>query len=50
MRVPVADGRADLDPRLDRHEVTLVGLTPVVDRTPPWRDGGGPPGLGEESR
>ncbi|MEU1936691.1 hypothetical protein ACH49O_34495 [Streptomyces coeruleorubidus] len=24
---------------LGRHEVTLVGLTPVADETPPWWDG-----------
>ncbi|MGW4960498.1 GH39 family glycosyl hydrolase [Nonomuraea sp. NPDC004186] len=47
--LPVADGRVDLDLRLDRHEVTLVELTPVVDRTPPWWDDRRLLGLGEES-
>ncbi|MEH1122971.1 GH39 family glycosyl hydrolase [Micromonospora sp. CPCC 206061] len=37
--LPVAGGRADLDLALDRHEVTLVEITPVVtDETPPWWD------------
>ncbi|MEV6034482.1 hypothetical protein AB0L65_25235 [Nonomuraea sp. NPDC052116] len=48
--LPGADGRVDLDLRLDRHEVTLVELTPVVDRTPPWWDDRRLLGLGEESR
>ncbi|MBE1593690.1 hypothetical protein ACFPOI_23750 [Nonomuraea angiospora] len=48
--LPVEDGRVDLDLRLDRHEVTLVELTPVVDRTPPWWDDRRLLGLGEESR
>lgn len=34
--VPVVAGRVELDLVLDRHEVTLVELTPVVDQTPPW--------------
>ncbi|MEW1842814.1 hypothetical protein AB0392_33145 [Nonomuraea angiospora] len=48
--LPVEDGRVDLDLRLDRHEATLVELTPVVDRTPPWWDDRRLLGLGEESR
>jgi xylan 1,4-beta-xylosidase len=37
--LPVAAGRADLDLTFDRHEVTLVEITPVVtDETPPWWD------------
>jgi hypothetical protein len=36
--LPVTGGRADLDLTLDRHEVTLVELTPVADETPPWWD------------
>lgn len=37
-RALVRDGRVDLDLTLARHEVTLVEVTPVVDRTPPWWD------------
>jgi xylan 1,4-beta-xylosidase len=37
-RLPVRDGRVELDLRLDVHEVTLVELTAVVDQTPPWWD------------
>jgi xylan 1,4-beta-xylosidase len=37
-QVPVVAGRVNLDLTLDRHEVTLVELTPVVDHTPPWWD------------
>ena len=36
--LPVAGGRADLDLVLDRHEVTLVEISPVRDETPPWWD------------
>ncbi|MCW6005952.1 xylan 1,4-beta-xylosidase [Micromonospora sp. CPCC 205371] len=37
--LPIAAGRADLDLTLDRHEVTLVEITPVVtDETPLWWD------------
>ena len=35
-RVPLVDGRAELDLTLGRHEVTLVELTAVTDETPPW--------------
>jgi xylan 1,4-beta-xylosidase len=38
-RLPVAEGRVELDLTLDRHEVTLVEITPVADETPPWWDG-----------
>ncbi|MEV1178067.1 hypothetical protein [Nonomuraea sp. NPDC049784] len=41
---------AELDLTLDRHEVTLVELTPVVDETPPWWDDSRLLGLGEGSR
>lgn len=34
----VADGRVELDLVLDRHEVTLVEVSVVVDETPPWWD------------
>jgi xylan 1,4-beta-xylosidase len=37
-RLPVVDGRVDVDLTLSRHEVTLVELTTVVDHTPPWWD------------
>jgi xylan 1,4-beta-xylosidase len=37
-RLPVVDARVDLDLTLDRHEVTLVELTAVIDETPPWWD------------
>jgi xylan 1,4-beta-xylosidase len=37
-RLPVRGGRVELDLVLDRHEVTLVELTPVQDETPPWWD------------
>ena len=37
-RLAVIDGRADLDLVLDRHEVTLVEISPVTDETPPWWD------------
>lgn len=36
--LPVTDGRAELTVTLDRHEVTLVELSPVHDETPPWLD------------
>ncbi|MFC4498322.1 MULTISPECIES: GH39 family glycosyl hydrolase [Streptomyces] len=39
-RLPVRDGRTDLDLTLARHEITLVELTPVDDETPPWWDEG----------
>ncbi|WP_079061401.1 GH39 family glycosyl hydrolase [Streptomyces griseoruber] len=37
-RLPVHDGRTELDLTLARHEITLVELTPVRDETPPWWD------------
>jgi xylan 1,4-beta-xylosidase len=37
-RLPVVNGRVDLDLALARHEVTLAELTPVTDETPPWSD------------
>jgi xylan 1,4-beta-xylosidase len=37
-RLPIVDGRVDLDLSLDRYEVTLVELAPVVDETPLWWD------------
>ncbi|WP_055478785.1 GH39 family glycosyl hydrolase [Sphaerimonospora mesophila] len=36
--LPVEGGRVDLDLTLDRHEVTLLEITPVVNETPPWWD------------
>ncbi|SEF86504.1 xylan 1,4-beta-xylosidase [Nonomuraea solani] len=48
--LPVAGGRAELDLTLDRHEVTLVELTPVTDETPPWWDDNRMLGLGEGKR
>ena len=36
--VPVVAGRAELNVRLARNEVTLLEVTPVVDETPPWWD------------
>ena len=35
-RVPIVDGRMEVDLTLRRHEVTLVELTAVTDETPPW--------------
>jgi xylan 1,4-beta-xylosidase len=37
-RLTVAGGVVDLDLTLTRHEVTLLEITPVADRTPPWWD------------
>ncbi|MFF4590716.1 xylan 1,4-beta-xylosidase [Streptomyces sp. NPDC001388] len=37
-RLPVREGRTELDLTLTRHEITLVELTPVADETPPWWD------------
>jgi xylan 1,4-beta-xylosidase len=38
-RLPVTGGRAELDLYLERHEVTLVEISPVErDETPPWWD------------
>lgn len=34
----VRAGRVELDLALDRHEITLVEISPVVDETPPWWD------------
>lgn len=36
--VPVDAGRVDLALTLDRHEVTLVEISAVIDETPPWWD------------
>ncbi|XVQ89606.1 GH39 family glycosyl hydrolase [Microbispora siamensis] len=36
--LPIEDGRVGLDITLDRHEVTLLEITPVVDETPRWGD------------
>ncbi|MCT9076013.1 GH39 family glycosyl hydrolase [Streptomyces fulvoviolaceus] len=38
LRLPVEDGRVDLDLTLARHEVTLVEVSAVADETPPWSD------------
>ncbi|WP_246460165.1 GH39 family glycosyl hydrolase [Streptomyces himalayensis] len=38
LRLPVDDGRAELDLTLARHEITLVEVTPLEDETPPWWD------------
>ncbi|MGQ4400665.1 xylan 1,4-beta-xylosidase [Streptomyces hayashii] len=37
-RLPVQEGRAELDVTLARHEITLVEVSPVADETPPWWD------------
>ncbi|MEV5744848.1 hypothetical protein AB0L30_32725 [Microbispora rosea] len=37
--LPIEDGRVRLDITLDRHEVTLLEITPVADETPPWEHG-----------
>jgi xylan 1,4-beta-xylosidase len=37
-RLPVEDGRAELDLTLTRHEITLVEVAPVADEAPPWWD------------
>jgi len=37
-RLAVEGGRVELDLVLDRHEVTLVEISAVVDETPPWWD------------
>jgi len=37
--LPIEDGRVHLDITLDRHEVTLLEITPVADETPPWAAG-----------
>jgi xylan 1,4-beta-xylosidase len=37
-RLPVVDGRVEVNLNLTRHEVTLLELTPVIDETPPWWD------------
>jgi xylan 1,4-beta-xylosidase len=36
--LPIAAGRVELSLTLDRHEVTLVEITAVLDETPPWCD------------
>lgn len=51
-RLPVVNGRVEVDLTLARHEVTLVELTPVIDETPQWWDdsrllGGSATGGGE---
>lgn len=46
-RLPVADGRVEVDLTLERHEVSLVEITPVRDETPPWWDERRILGLGE---
>jgi xylan 1,4-beta-xylosidase len=38
LRLPVEDGRVELDLTLGRHEVTLVEVSPVEDEAPPWTD------------
>ncbi|KUO20870.1 xylan 1,4-beta-xylosidase [Streptomyces dysideae] len=40
LRLPVEEGRVDLDLTLARHEVTLVELSPVEEEAPPWADEG----------
>ncbi|MCM1973987.1 MULTISPECIES: xylan 1,4-beta-xylosidase [Streptomyces] len=37
-RLPVEGGAVDLDLTLQRHEITLVEVTPVEDESPPWAD------------
>ncbi|NUS23552.1 MAG: xylan 1,4-beta-xylosidase [Streptomyces sp.] len=38
VRLPVADGRVELDLTLGRHEVTLVEVSAVVEEAPAWAD------------
>jgi xylan 1,4-beta-xylosidase len=40
LRLPVEDGRVDLDLTLSRHEVTLVEVSAVRDEASPWSDEG----------
>ncbi|WP_338702324.1 xylan 1,4-beta-xylosidase [Streptomyces sp. Q6] len=40
LRLPVRDMRASLDLALERNEVTLVEVEPVVEEAPPWWDEG----------
>ncbi|MDI6099410.1 xylan 1,4-beta-xylosidase [Actinoplanes sp. NEAU-A12] len=37
-RLPVRDGRVDMEIALARHEVTLLEITPVTGSAPPWWD------------
>ncbi|NUR42897.1 MAG: xylan 1,4-beta-xylosidase, partial [Streptomyces sp.] len=38
LRLPVAEGRVELDLTLSRHEVTLVEVSAVVEEAPVWSD------------
>ena len=38
LRLPVQDGRVDLDLTLARHEITLVEVSPVEEEAPEWWD------------
>ncbi|MGW4387542.1 GH39 family glycosyl hydrolase [Streptomyces sp. NPDC004685] len=38
LRLPVEAFRVDVDLTLERHEVTLVELTPVIEESPDWWD------------
>lgn len=37
-RASVVDGRLALDVNLERHEITLIECSPVIDETPSWWD------------
>jgi xylan 1,4-beta-xylosidase len=40
LRLPIEEFRADVDLTLERHEVTLVELSPVTEESPDWWDEG----------
>ncbi|MET7516582.1 xylan 1,4-beta-xylosidase [Streptomyces sp. NPDC005480] len=40
LRLPIEEFRADVDLTLERHEVTLVELSPVAEESPDWWDEG----------
>ncbi|WP_406109998.1 xylan 1,4-beta-xylosidase [Streptomyces sp. NBC_01003] len=40
LRLPIEEFRADVDLTLERHEVTLVELSPVIEESPDWWDEG----------
>ncbi|MFD0032588.1 xylan 1,4-beta-xylosidase [Streptomyces sp. NPDC127172] len=40
LRLPIEEFRVDVDLTLERHEVTLVELSPVIEESPAWWDEG----------
>ncbi|MFF1568730.1 xylan 1,4-beta-xylosidase [Streptomyces sp. NPDC058293] len=40
LRLPIEEFRVDVDLTLERHEVTLVELSPVIEESPDWWDEG----------